>query len=98
MIRELLLVGRVSWPTNTPDLPGIDFSSPLDVKPIAWPETAGMSHRAYVLLLTSAEYQTLAAHKRVKGVTLHHAGTEANPIPTEEVLASVGLEMGEDNV
>ena len=97
MIRELLLVGRTSWPTKMPDIGGVDFSSPFDVKPIAWPETAGMSQRGFLLLLTSAEYQKLAAHRRVKGVTLHHAGTEAKPIPTEKLLASLGLELGGDN-
>lgn len=97
MIRELLLVGRVSWPEGTPDIPDVDFGTPIDVKPIAWPVTAGMSHRAYLLLLTSDEYQRLAKHKRVKGVTRRHAGTKAKPVSIDDVLASVGLERGEDN-
>ncbi len=96
MIRQLLLVGRQSWPTTAPDIEGVDFSEPFDVKPIAWPETAGMSHRGYLFLLTADEYDKLKRHKRVRGVTLHDAGTKAKPIPIEELLASLGLEPGEN--
>ena len=97
MIRQLLLVGRVSWPVKHPEISGVDFSEPFDVKPVAWPETAGMSHRGYLWLLTASKYGKLKQHKRVRGVTLHNAGTKAKPIPIEELLASLGLELGAED-
>jgi hypothetical protein len=95
MIRELLLVGYVSWPTTPPVITGVTLSEPFGVKPIAWPLTEGMSHKGYLLLLTNDEYDKLKRRKRLRGVTLHHAGTKAKPIAIEEILASLGLELGE---
>ena len=95
MIRQLLLVGRKSWPETQPDIDGVDFSDPFDVTHIAWPPGSRMSHRGYLLLLTGSDYRKLRRQKRVRGVTLHDAGTKAKPKPIEEFLASLGLELGE---
>ena len=97
MIRELLLVNCNRWPANPPGMPDVELGEPFDVKPVAWDITAGMSHRGYLFLVTTAEYQSLAEHPAPDCVTLHRAGTQAKPEPIETLLASLGLELGEDN-
>ena len=94
MIRELLLINCNKFPTNPPNLPEMELGEPFDVKPIAWPVQAGMSHRGYVVDFTNQQYKELRTNKPINGVSLHHAGTAAKPTKVEEVLASVGLELG----
>ena len=98
MIRELLLVNRNQWPSDPPALPAIRLGEPLPVKPIAWGPTDGLSHRGYLLTMTSEEYQELRTHPGIDGVSLHHAGTVSEPVALSQVLAAMGLESeGDDN-
>ena len=94
MIRELLLVNCNRWPVNPSNMPDVELGEPFDVKPIAWPVQAGMSHRGYLVLVTTEQYKSLRKWKRLNGLSLHNAGTKAKSTPIEKLLGSVGLELG----
>ena len=94
MMQELLLVNSSKWPSNPEKLESLGLGEPFDVKPLAWPPEAKMSHRAYEVLMTGEQYRQLRKSRLPACVTIHHAGTKAKPIPVDDVLASIGLRRG----
>lgn len=94
MIRQLLLVNCDKWLSNPEGLSAIELPEPFDLKPIAWDIRDGMSHRAYLLTLSVAQYNDLKHTAAIDGVSLHDVGTLAKPLDIETFLASLGLERG----
>ena len=95
MIRQLLTVNASRWPSNPRELPSLELGEVIHLRPVAWPETDGLSHRAYLLTLTIADYTELKHSPAIDGVSLHHAGTTDKPIPVEDLLATLGFVRGE---
>lgn len=97
MIRQLLLVNAQKWPANPPLLNDIDLGDAIDVRPVAWPIEAGLSHRGYVVRFTASQIAEWKGRKMPVGVTRHNAGTDKEPVDVADLLSSVGLAIGDND-